>query len=79
MTATTTQTAFRIPNEMLERVDAYAARMGSKLHITITRTDAFLMLLQSGLHHADVATPKQPMLPNVNVKPKPPKKTNVKR
>lgn len=73
----TTQTAFRLPSELVERVDAYAARMKQQLHIDITRTDAVTMLLQAALKAEHVPTPKQPTLPHVD--PKPRKKTNVKR
>lgn len=74
---TTIQTAFRLPAHLIERIDAYAARISAQLHIDITRTDAVTMLLQSALKEEPPA--KQPMLPNVSAKPKARKKTNVKR
>lgn len=73
----TTQTAFRLPTELVERVDAYATRVGQHLHISLNRTDAVTMLLQAALKAENVTAPKQPTLPHVDAKPR--KKTNVKR
>ncbi|MDD5035840.1 MAG: hypothetical protein PHE55_13900 [Methylococcaceae bacterium] len=43
----------RLPNELLERVDAYAAQLESEIHINVSRSDAIRRLLVLGLEDAE--------------------------
>ena len=43
----------RLPDELLERVDAYAARLESEIHIGVSRSDAIRRLLVLGLEDAE--------------------------
>lgn len=43
----------RLPDELLERVDAYAARLESEIHISVSRSDAIRRLLVLGLEDAE--------------------------
>ena len=39
----------RLPDELLNRVDRYAARLESELHITVSRSDAIRRMITIGL------------------------------
>jgi metal-responsive CopG/Arc/MetJ family transcriptional regulator len=43
----------RLPDELLNRVDAYAARLESEIHISVSRSDAIRRLLVLGLEDAE--------------------------
>lgn len=45
--------ALRLPEDLLERVDAYAARLESEIHISVSRSDAIRRLLVLGLEDAE--------------------------
>ncbi|MBI2892197.1 MAG: hypothetical protein HYY06_01505 [Deltaproteobacteria bacterium] len=46
----TKQTAFRLPEDLLERLDAYAVKLGRDLPgLGVTRADAVRTLLEQGL------------------------------
>lgn len=45
----TNQTAFRLPEELLERIDAYAAYLTVQHGIHVTRADSARLLLAAGL------------------------------
>lgn len=52
------QTGFRLPHEMIERIDAYAGREQAKTPgAIITRNDACRMLLAAALDAADAKNP----------------------
>jgi hypothetical protein len=51
---TTTQVAFRLPDELLERVDRHAERMReAQPGVNVSRTDVVRMLLTRALEHAE--------------------------
>ena len=50
---TKTPQAIRLPDELLDRVDAYAARLESEIHISVSRSDAIRRLLVLGLEDAE--------------------------
>jgi hypothetical protein len=43
------QIVARLPADLIERVDAYAERLGEELSITVSRNDAIRKLLEEGL------------------------------
>jgi metal-responsive CopG/Arc/MetJ family transcriptional regulator len=45
--------AIRLPDELLQRVDDYAMRLESQLHIGVSRSDAIRRLLLLGLEDAE--------------------------
>ena len=47
--ANTTQYTFRLPNELIERLDAYAARLAQEQAMPVTRADVVKQLLTRGL------------------------------
>ena len=47
-----TPQAIRLPDELLARVDAYAAQLDSEIHISVSRSDAIRRLLVLGLEKA---------------------------
>jgi Arc/MetJ-type ribon-helix-helix transcriptional regulator len=50
--ADTPQTV-RLPAELLERIDRYAARLESELHLSVSRSDALRRLLSLALEDAE--------------------------
>lgn len=56
----TQQTAFRLPEEVIERIDAFAARLTSQTHVQVTRTDAVRILLRVGLDELELPVPVTP-------------------
>jgi hypothetical protein len=52
--------ALRLPQELLERIDRYAARLEGELHLSVSRSDALRRLLTLALEDAEgTAKPKQ--------------------
>lgn len=49
----TTQTAFRLPDELVARLDAYAAAQSAAIGIDVTRADVVRLLLTDALDAAD--------------------------
>lgn len=45
--------AVRLPAELLERIDRYAARLEAELHLTVSRSDALRRLLTLALEDAE--------------------------
>ena len=59
MSNETTQCAFRLPNDLVKRLDAYAERMSAEQPVMVfTRADAVRMLLTRALE-ADKTAPKR--------------------
>jgi antitoxin component of MazEF toxin-antitoxin module len=48
-----TPQAVRLPAELLERIDLYAARLGGELHLSVSRSDALRRLLTLALEDAE--------------------------
>lgn len=48
-----TPQAVRLPAELLERIDRYAARLEAELHLSVSRSDALRRLLTQALEDAD--------------------------
>ena len=48
-----TPQAVRLPQELLERIDRYAARLESELHLSVSRSDALRRLLTLALEDAE--------------------------
>ena len=48
-----TPQAVRLPAELLERIDRYAARLEAELHLSVSRTDALRRLLTLALADAE--------------------------
>src|SRR5262245_10281892 len=56
--ALTQQTAFRLPTELLERLDAYVARLRAEQPgVTFSRADVVRLLLTRGLDEIEKAAP----------------------
>ena len=54
MRETTTQVAFRLPDELLRRIDRHAERMREgQPGVNVSRTDVVRMLLTRALEHAE--------------------------
>lgn len=51
--ANTTQYTFRLPDELVARLDAYAERLAEDTGLEVTRADAVKQLLTRGLDAAD--------------------------
>jgi len=47
--ANTTQYTFRLPDELIARLDAYAKRLSDETRITVTRADVVKQILLRGL------------------------------
>jgi Arc/MetJ-type ribon-helix-helix transcriptional regulator len=45
--------AVRLPQELLERIDRYAARLEGELHLSVSRSDALRRLLTLALEDAE--------------------------
>ena len=45
--------AVRLPAELLERIDRYAARLEGELHLSVSRSDALQRLLTLALEDAE--------------------------
>ena len=45
--------AARLPQELLERIDRYAARLEGELHLSVSRSDALRRLLTLALEDAE--------------------------
>ncbi len=45
--------AVRLPKELLERIDRYAARLEGELHLSVSRSDALRRLLTLALEDAE--------------------------
>ena len=45
--------AVRLPQELLERIDRYAARLEGELHLSVSRSDALRRLLSLALEDAE--------------------------
>ena len=45
--------AVRLPQELLERIDRYAARLEGELHLSVSRSDALRRLLTLALDDAE--------------------------
>jgi len=48
-----TPQALRLPQDLLERIDRYAARLESELHLSVSRSDALRRLLTLALEDAE--------------------------
>jgi len=48
-----TPQAIRLPPELLERIDRYAAHLESELHLSVSRSDALRRLLTLALEDAE--------------------------
>jgi antitoxin component of MazEF toxin-antitoxin module len=48
-----TPQAVRLPAELLERIDRYAARLEAELHLSVSRSDALRRLLTLALEDAE--------------------------
>jgi antitoxin component of MazEF toxin-antitoxin module len=48
-----TPQAVRLPPELLERIDRYAAHLESELHLSVSRSDALRRLLTLALEDAE--------------------------
>ena len=48
-----TPQALRLPQELLERIDRYAARLEGELHFSVSRSDALRRLLTLALEDAE--------------------------
>ena len=48
-----TPLALRLPQELLERIDRYAARLEGELHLSVSRSDALRRLLTLALEDAE--------------------------
>lgn len=48
-----TPQAVRLPQELLERIDRYAVRLESELHLSVSRSDALRRLLTLALEDAE--------------------------
>ena len=48
-----TPQAVRLPQELLERIDCYAARLEAELHLSVSRSDALRRLLSLALEDAE--------------------------
>jgi len=48
-----TPQAVRLPGELLERIDRYAARLEGELHLSVSRSDALRRLLTLALEDAE--------------------------
>lgn len=56
----TTQTAFRLPNDLIERLDRYVDKLNADSPgIELSRADVVRMLLTKGLDAADGGTKKR--------------------
>jgi hypothetical protein len=47
--ANTTQYTFRLPDDLIARLDAYAKRLADEMRITVTRADVVKQILLRGL------------------------------
>ena len=45
--------AVRLPQDLLERIDRYAARLEAELHLSVSRSDALRRLLSLALEDAE--------------------------
>ncbi|MEY4550654.1 MAG: hypothetical protein RL685_6849 [Pseudomonadota bacterium] len=60
VSAATQQTAFRLPTELLARLDAYAARLRfEQPGVNVTRADAVRLLLTRALDEIEKTAPLQ--------------------
>ena len=48
-----TPQALRLPQDLLERIDRYAARLEGELHLSVSRSDALRRLLTLALEDAE--------------------------
>ena len=48
-----TPQAVRLPQDLLERIDRYAARLEGELHLSVSRSDALRRLLSLALEDAE--------------------------
>lgn len=56
--AKTTQYAFRLPDELIDRLDAYVAAQAEATGFAVTRADVVKQLLARGLDAVDAGLPK---------------------
>jgi Arc/MetJ-type ribon-helix-helix transcriptional regulator len=56
--------AVRLPQELLERIDRYAARLESELHLSVSRSDALRRLLSLALEDAEDTAEAEAILRN---------------
>lgn len=55
--------ALRLPDDLLARVDAYAERLETEIHVSVSRSDAIRRLLVLGLEDAeDIREAEQSLL-----------------
>ena len=54
--------AVRLPPELLERIDRYAARLEAELHLSVSRSDALRRLLTLALEDAEDASEAEAIL-----------------
>jgi Arc/MetJ-type ribon-helix-helix transcriptional regulator len=57
-----TPQAVRLPPELLERIDRYAARLEGELHLSVSRSDALRRLLTLALEDAEDAAEAEAIL-----------------